>query len=258
VTPGAVFVRERVTDLAADLVFVNPVLFGILGLGLINAGVTVKTLRAVFNFIPVCVILSVTMHLIGRVTLAAFEIFLAVNIGRNPFVLSKVLFLDSASMARGTNGVNGRSFLEEMAFKKTSSGRIGTADMALTATAVTFCAVGFSCHVHFPEDLRGAICPNVNCLFEGGKAYMETFLIIFSNVIMTRATGLRGVGIGWVPRYSLMRRFPVRIIWVAAMAFLTAQLAVIFVFSKGTVHENLFVRSQRLHFSTSPLSFGFR
>jgi hypothetical protein len=198
------------------------------------------------------------MHLIGRVTLAAFEIFLAVNIGRNPFVLSKVLFLDSASMACGADGMNRRSFLKEMAFKKTSSGSIRTADMALTAAAVAFCAVGFSCHVHFPKDLGGGICPNVNYLFEGGKAHMETFLVIFSNVVVARATGLRGVGIGWITRYSIMRRLPVRIIWVAAMAFLTAQLAVIFVFSKGTVHENLFVRSQRLHFSTSPLSFGFR
>jgi hypothetical protein len=55
-----------------------------------------------------------------------------------------------------------------------------------------------------------------------------------------------------------MGGFPAGIVRITAMALLTAQLTMIFVLCKRAVHIDLFVRSQRLHFSASPFPFGFR
>jgi hypothetical protein len=41
------------------------------------------------------------------------------------------------------------------------------------------------------------------------------------------------------------------------MTFVTGKFTMVFVFSDFTVNEDFFVRSQRLHFSASPLPFVF-
>jgi hypothetical protein len=51
-----------------------------------------------------------------------------------------------------------------------------------------------------------------------------------------------------------MSGFPIRVIRVAAMALFTAELTVVFVFCEFTVHVYFFMRSQRLHISTSALT----
>jgi hypothetical protein len=51
---------------------------------------------------------------------------------------------------------------------------------------------------------------------------------------------------------------PVRFVRIAAMALIAAKFTMVFIFGNFTVNEDLFMRSQRLYFSASPLSFGFR
>jgi hypothetical protein len=54
-----------------------------------------------------------------------------------------------------------------------------------------------------------------------------------------------------------MSGFPVWVIGVAAMALFTAELTVIFVFCEFAVNVYFFMRSQRLHISTSTLTLCF-
>ncbi len=153
--------------------------------------------------------------------------------------------------------MDGWPFLKEMPVKKAASSRIRTADMALAATTVTGIAMEFSGCIQLFINRPGRIGPRINHFFERGEADMQAFLVVFGNVIMTRSATFRGIGVGWVTNYTIMGGFPVRIVRIAAMALLTAELAMIFVLCKGAVDIDLFVRSQRLHLSTSSFSFCF-
>jgi hypothetical protein len=86
---------------------------------------------------------------------------------------------------------------------------------------------------------------------------MEAVPVILGDFFMTRPTGFGGVGIGWIFNDPIMGCFPVRVSRITAVTFMAAELTMIFIFGYFAVHENFFVRGQRLHFSTSSLSFGF-
>jgi hypothetical protein len=176
------------TDLATDFIFMNPVCFGIRGLGFIDSFVTIQAFRTVFHLISVGIVLAVSVHLIGLVTLAAFKVFLSVNIGRKSLVFAKILPFDPASMARGADRTDGWSFLKEMPVEEAASSCIRTADMALPATAVAGGAMEFSGRIHLFVNRLFRSGSHVNHFLEWRKACMEALLVVFGNVIMACST----------------------------------------------------------------------
>jgi hypothetical protein len=198
------------------------------------------------------------MHLIGLMTLAAFKVFLSVNIGRESFIFTKILFFYPAPVTRRTDRLHGWAFLKEMSVKKTASSGIRTADMALATTAVAGSTMEFSGRIHFFVNRLGRSRSHINHFLERRETHVEAFLVVFGNVIMACSATFRGIRVGRVTYHSIMGGLPFGVLWIASMAFLTAEFAMIFVLCKRAVHIDLFVRSQRLHFSASPFPFGFR
>jgi hypothetical protein len=150
-----------------------------------------------------------------------------------------------------------RSFLKEMGLKKPSFDGFRSTDMALAATAVAAVTVRSSA---FSEGLKhGWLRPKAlfGHLFEGSQADVRAAGVMLGDIFMALTAGQRSVWIGGVFYHSFMSGFPVRVIWIAAMALFTAELTVIHVFCEFTVHVNFFMRSQRLHIPTSALTLCF-
>ena len=113
----AVFIGLGMTHIATHLILMNPMIFGIFRLWLINFFVAVHAFRAVFHLIAIRIILAVPMHLIRLMTLVTFKIFLSVDIRGHPFILAKILFLNTAPMACSADQMHGRPFLEEVSIQ---------------------------------------------------------------------------------------------------------------------------------------------
>jgi len=128
--------------------------------------------------------------------------------------------------------------------------------MTLPATAVTGVAMGPSGSIHLGMHTLVWIGPHIYHFLEWGKAHMKTALIILRNLIMARSTCLRSVRIRRIFDHTLMGCFPIWIIGIAAMAFVTAKFTMVFILGYCAINPQLFVRSQRLHVSASPLPFG--
>jgi hypothetical protein len=215
----------------------------------------VQTLGPVFHLIPVGIIFPVAVHLLSAVALLAFEVFLLVNVGRNPFVLAQILLPDPTPMAGRANRVQGRPFQEEMPFQESTFHGIGTADVALPATAVAGTAVRIPRRIHLAMDSLIRIGPRTDRFSHRGQARVKAAGVMLRDVLMTRSADLGGIRIGWILDHTLMGRFPVGIIWIAAVTFVTSQLPVVFVFGNFRINPYLFMRSQRLHVSPSAFSF---
>jgi hypothetical protein len=80
---------------------------------------------------------------------------------------------------------------------------------------------------------------------------------MLGDIFMALPAGRRRVRVRGVFYHALMGGFPVGIIGIAAMAFVTAELTVKFVLCDFTVHVNFFVRRQRLHIAASALTGYF-
>ena len=150
-----------------------------------------------------------------------------------------------------------RSFLKKMGLKKSPFDGFRSTDMALAATAVAATTVRCSSFSEGLEHGRRRAEALFGHLFESSEADVRAAGVMFGDIFMALTAGRRSVWIGGVFYHSFMRGFPVRVIGVAAVALFTAELTVIFVFCKFTVHVYFFMRSQRLHISTSALTLCF-
>jgi hypothetical protein len=191
-------------------------------------------------------------------TLAAFEVFLPMNIGLNSLIFAEILFFNSAPMTRSTDRMYRRPFLKEMPIEEATSGCVRTADMALPAAAVASSTMEFPCFIHLLVNHRLTSGALIDDFLIWREVDMEALLIVFCNIVMTCSATLRRVRVRWITNHAIMGGLPVRIVWIAAMALLTAELSMIFVLHKRAVDVDFFVRGQRLHFSASPLPFVFR
>jgi hypothetical protein len=189
VTTIAVLVRHGVTDLTTDPVFMNSVLLGVFGFFIIDILVTVCTFWTVFHLISVGIILAISMHLIRLVTFGALKVLFFVDIRRDPLVLSKVLFFNTAPVACRTDQMHGRPSLEKMHVQEPAVDGFRTANMALTATAVAMKTVVLHGLIYLCKHGLVGTGPRVDNLLIGGQAHMKATLIMLGNLLVAVSTG---------------------------------------------------------------------
>jgi len=148
-TAGAVVVRHAVTDVAADLILMDPVVFGIFRFCIIDILMAVQTFWAILHVISIGIVFAVPVHLICLVTLVAFKVLLFVDIRGHPLNFTEVFFPDPASVTCGTDFLHGRPFLEQMPIQQATFHRFRAADVTLPAAAVTRITVRLSGCIHF-------------------------------------------------------------------------------------------------------------
>jgi hypothetical protein len=197
------------------------------------------------------------VHLFGSVAFVALKIFFFMDIRWNPCIFSKILFFYPAAMTGGTDLKHRRSSLIEMGIEKPPSDGFRSADMALTATAVTAITMRCSGLSEFVQYSRFGSEAFFGHFFESSEADVKAARVMLGDILMALPAGRRSVRIRGIFDHSLMGSFPVWIIGVAAVALFAAELTVIFVFCDFTVYVYFFMRSQRLHISTSALTFCF-
>lgn len=101
--------------------------------------------------------------------------------------------------------------------------------MALPATAVAGFAVGLPGRIHLCIHGLVNIGPCVYHFLERRQAHVKAAVVIFCNISVTRPAGPGRVRIGWVFCHTDVCCFPIRVIRITAVAFMTADFAVIFI-----------------------------
>jgi hypothetical protein len=129
--------------------------------------------------------------------------------------------------------------------------------MALAAAAVA--ATTMRCSGISEFVLHGRIRPEAlfGHFFETGQTHMQAAGVMLGDILMALPAGRRSIRVRGIFYHALMGGFPIRIIWVAAMARVAAELTMKFVLCDFTVNVNFFVRSQRLHIATSAFTCYF-
>jgi hypothetical protein len=117
--------------------------------------------------------------------------------------------------------------------------------------------MGFPGLIHLFVHSRIRSGPGIDHFFKGREADMQAGLVMFGDIFVANAAGIVGIRVGWVLDDTGMGLFIVGFIRITAVTFLAGKLTMVFILRNFAVHENFFMRSQRLHGSASALPFRF-
>jgi hypothetical protein len=190
------------------------------------------------------------------VAFAALQILFVVDVGLESLVFSEILLSDPATVTGGAGLFHGGLFLEDMPLHEPSPHRIRSTDMARPTARMALTAIGIKGLVQ----LFVGVCIIASPCFHGRsirfKADMKTLPGILN--IVTIATLALGIWIRRVFDQILVGCPPVRVSRVAAVTPVTVYAPMVLILLQEVrVHKHLFMRGQRLHLSSSPLSGGF-